>query len=324
MTRFLLLLAFALSLPSWTGGAWAQEPHRVPVIGLLMLSAGPDHSIFVAMRKGLHDLGYVEGGSYRIEYRGANGQADRLHPLAQELVALKVDVIVTGTDDGTRAARQATGTIPIVAGFFEEDPVSSGFVRSFNRPGGNITGVYTHIAELGAKRLELLKETLPQLTRVAVLWDSQGRAELATLMRAAQSLGIQLLPVELKAPYDLASVFQSAKRQGAGAVQVVPSPELYINGARLGAQALESGLPLIGETRNLTEAGGLMSYSPEPEEAFYRVGQLIDRLLKGAKASELPIEQMESIKLVVNLKTAKALRLKIPPSVSGRADELIR
>ena len=315
MIRALILLSCALSLSSLPLNACAQEFSKVPVIGLLMLSAGPNHSIFEAMRKGLRDLGYVEGRNFRIEHRGAMGQADRLPALAQELVAMKVDAIVTGTDDGTRAARQATSTIPIVAGFFEEDPVSSGFVRNFNRPGGNITGVYTHIAELGVKRLELLKEALPQLARVAVLWDAQGRAELATLMLAARSLSIQLLPIELKAPYDLASVFQSAKSQGAGAVQVVPSPELYVNGALLGAQALEGGLPLIGETRNITEAGGLMSYSPEPEDAFYRVAHLIDRLLKGAKASELPIEQMERIKLIVNLKTAKTLRLKIPQSV---------
>lgn len=289
-----------------------------------MLSAGPDHSIFQAMRKGLHDLGYAEGRSYRIEHRGANGQADRLPTLAQELVTMKVDVIVTGTDDGTRAARQATRMIPIVAGFFDQDPVRSGFVSSFNHPGGNITGVYTHIAELGGKRLELIKETLPQLARIAVFWDAQGRAELPTLTRVARSLDIQLQPMELKQPYDFSAAFRTAKRHGAGAVLVVPSPELYVHGASLGAQALASGLPLIGETRNLTEAGGLMSYSPEPEDAFYRVAHLIDRLFKGARAADLPVEQIETIKLVINLSTAKALGLTVPQSVLLRANDLIR
>jgi putative tryptophan/tyrosine transport system substrate-binding protein len=296
----------------------------MPVIGLLMLSASESHPIFVAMRKGLRDLGYVEGRDFRIEHRGAKGQLDRLSGLAGELVGLKVDVIVTGTDEGTHAARQATSTIPIVAGLFDQDPVAAGFVGSFNRPGGNITGVYTHNAELGNKRLELLKEALPHLVRVAVFWDSAGRADLPLLMRAAQSLGIQLQFLELRAPSDFTTVFRIAKKQGAGAVIVVPSPELYINGGRLGALALANGLPLIGESRNATDAGGLMSYSSEPEDAFYRAAYFIGRLLRGANAGELPIEVSESVKLVVNLKTAKALGLTIPHSVLVHADEIIR
>jgi len=322
--RRLLLFVLALTLVALGAGAWAQEPSRVSVIGLLMISAGPSDPIFEAMRKGLRDQGYVEGRDFRFEHRGAEGHFDRLPRLAEELVRLKVDVIVTGADEATRAAKEATSTIPIVASFYNPDPVASGFIDSFNRPGGNITGLHTRNELLAGKRLELLKEALPGLSRVAVLWDSQGRGELEELKPAARSLGIQLQLVEMKVPYDFNAAFRIAKSQKAGAVIVLSSTELYVNSARIGALALANGLPLTGEPRDLTDAGGLMSYSTDPRDAFYRLAYFIDRLLKGAKASDLPVEQTERIRLVLNLKTAKTLRLTIPQSMLIRADEVIR
>ncbi len=323
MTRRLLLLVFALSLPTLVAGAWAQEPSRVPVIGILMISAGPDDPLVEAIRKGLRDRGYVEGRDLRIEHRGANGQVDRLPRLAEELVRLNAAAIVTGTEEATRAAKQASSTIPVVAVLLE-DPVASGFIESFNRPGGNITGLFVHGIELGNKRLELLKETLPGLSRVAVLWDSQGRAELEQLKPAARSLGIQLQLLEMRAPYDFDAAFRTAKKQKAGAVVVLDSTELYVRSAQLGSRALANGLPLTGESRDLAEAGGLMSYSMDVPDQFYRATYFIDRLLKGAKASDLPFEQPTKYVLVVNLKTAKALGITIPQSILLRADEVIK
>ena len=322
--RRLLLFVLALILAVLAAGAWAQEPSRVPVIGVLMVSAGPSDPIFEAMRKGLRDRGYVEGRDFRVAHRSAEGQLDRLPQLAEELVRLNVDVIVTGAYGSTRAAQQATSTIPIVANFYDQDPLVSGFIDSLNRPSGNITGVYTRNELLAGKRLELLKETLPGLSRVAVLWDSQGHADLEQLKPAARSLGIQLQLLELKAPYDFNAVFGIVKRQKVDAVIVLPSPEVYVNGARIGALALANGLPLAGESRNLTEAGGLMSYSTDLRDVFYRLAYYVDRLLKGAKVSDLPVEQTERIRLVVNLKTAKTFGLTVPQSILLRADEVIK
>lgn len=323
MTRRLLLLVFALSLVVLAAGAWAQEPSRVPVIGILMISAGPDDPLIEAIRKGLRDRGYVEDRDFRIAHRRAHGQVDRLPRFAEELVRLNAAAIVTGTEEATLAARQATSTIPIVA-VLGEDPVASGFIESFNRPGGNITGLYTPI-ELAGKRLELLKEILPGLSRVAVLWDSQGHAELEQLKPAARSLGIQLQLLEMKAPYDLDAAFRMAKRQKAGAVVVLDiSSELYVRSARLGSLALANGLPLTGGERDLVEAGGLMSYGMDVSASFYRAAYFIDRLLKGAKASDLPFEQPTKYELVVNLKTAKAFGVTIPQSILLRADKVIR
>ena len=323
--RLLLLLALALKFVALANDAWAQEPPRVPVIGVLMLSADPSDPIFEAMRNGLRDRGYVEGRDFRVVHRGAEGQLDRLPRLAEELVRLKVDVIATGTDEATRAAKHATSTIPILAAGYDQDPVASGFIESFNRPGGNITGVYTRSAELAGKRLELLKETLPRLSRLVVLQDSLSRREFEEIKPAARSLGIQLHPMELKAPYNFNTAFKLAKRQGASAVIVAStSPEIYVNSARIGAAALANGLPIIGESRDLTDAGGLMSYSTDARDVFYRLAYFIDRLLKGAKVSDLPVEQTERVRLVVNLKTAKTFGLTIPQSILVRADEVIR
>jgi putative ABC transport system substrate-binding protein len=324
MTRRVLLFVLGLGAAVLVATAGAEERRTVPVVGILFVSAGPDDPVVQALRRGLRDRGYVEGRDLEVVHRTAEGKLDRVPQLAQELVRLKVDVIVTGAYGSTHAAQQATSTIPIVANFYDQDPLVSGFIDSFNRPSGNITGVYTRNELLAGKRLELLKETLPRLSRVAVLFDSQGRAQLDQLKPAARSLGIELQLMELKAPYDFNATFGIVHKQKAGAVIVLPSPQLYVNSARIGALALANRLPLIGESRDLTDAGGLMSYSTDLRDVFDRLAYFVDRLLKGAKVSDLPVDQTERITLVVNLKTAKRLGLTIPQSILLRADEVIK
>lgn len=294
------------------------------IVGRLAVIGGLNDPVNEAIRKGLRELGYVEGRDFRIEQRSAEGHIDQLPRAAEELVRLKVDVIVTGTEISTRAARQATSTIPIVAIIPDEDPVASGLIDSFNRPGGNITGITVRNTQLAGKRLELLKEMLPGLSRVAVLWDPFVRREVEELGVAARSLGIQLQLVEVKAPYDFDAAFRTAKRQKAGAIMLLSSPQVYIRRAQLGTLALENKLPADAPFRDFTLAGGLMSYSTDVIDGFYHSAHLIDRLLKGAKASDLPFEQTATIRLAVNLKTAKALGIAIPQSILVRADEVIR
>jgi putative ABC transport system substrate-binding protein len=270
----------------------------------------------------MRDLGYVEGRDFVIEYRTANGQLHELPRIARELVQLNVDVIVTGTDETTRAAQQATSTIPIVAVLYNS-PVSTGLIDSLNRPGGNTTGIAARSVELVGKRLELLKETLPNLARVAVLWDPYSSAELDELRDPARLLRVQLQPIELNAAYDLETAFRAARKEKSGAVIVLTSGEFYRRSARIGALARDNRLPTISSFRDVTEAGGLMSYSTDVRDGFYRAAYFIDRILKGAAPRDLPVEQLD-VKLLINEKTAKILGVTIPQSVLLRADELIR
>lgn len=319
------LVALAVCLSLGSASTWAQQPDRVAVVGRLAVNnGGANDPIEEALRKGLRELGYVEGRTIRVEFRTAQGDADRLPRLAEELVRLNVDVIVTGTEISTRAAKQATSTIPIVAILPDHDPVASGLIESFNRPGGNITGLTVRNSQLAGKRLELLKEMLPGLSRVAVIWDAFVRTEVKELEIAARSLGVQLQLVEVKAPYDFDAAFRAAKGKKAGALMLLSSPQVYIRRVQLGALALEHKVPADAPFRDLTEAGGLMSYSTDVMDAFHRAAYFIDRILKGAKPSDLPFEQSETIKLVVNLKTAKALGITIPQSILLRVDEVIK
>jgi putative ABC transport system substrate-binding protein len=322
--RVLLLFALGLAVACLVAAAGAEQPRTVPVVGILFAAAGPDDPLIEALRRGLRELGYVEGQNIRFEFRGAQGQDDRLPRLARELVQLKVDVIFAGTAVSIRAAKQATSTIPIVALMHDQDPVTSGLIESFNRPGGNITGIYQRQQELAGKRLELLKEALPNLSTVAVFWDACCAGELAELKRAARSLGIKLELIQLRAPYDFERAFTIAKQKKAGAVIVMFSAGFYVQRARIGTLALENGLPAMGQLRDLTEAGGLMSYGHETRDSFFRFAYFIDRLLKGAKPGDIPVEQVATFKLVVNLRTARALGLTVPQSVLLRADEVIR
>ncbi len=324
MTPLVRFLAAALALGMAVSEPFAQQTDRVAVVGRLTVVGGADDPINEAIRKGLRELGYLEGRDFRIEHRSAEGRLDQLPRLAEELVRLKVDVIVTGTVLSTRAAKLATSTIPIVAIFPDHDPVASGLIESFNHPGGNITGLTVRGSQLAGKRLELLKEMLPDLSRVTVLWDPFVQADIKELEIAARSLDIELRLVEVNAPYDFDAAFSVAKRKKAGAVVLLGSPQVYIRRVQLGALALKHKLPVFCSFRDTTEAGGLVSYGTDVFYAFHRAAYFIDRLLKGAKPSDLPFEQSDTIKLVVNLKTAKGLGITIPESILLQADEVFR
>ena len=321
--RRLLPRIIVLCCALFAAGASAQQIDRVRLIGRLAVEGNVADPVQDALRAGMRELGYVEGRDYRIEHRNAEGHIDRLPSLAQELVQLNVAVIVTGTGVATRAAQRATTTIPIVA-LLPEDPIASGFIDSFNRPGGNITGLTVRNTQLTAKRLELLKEILPDLSRVAVISDPSVRGEVEGIRTAARVLGIQIQLVEMKEPYDFDGAFKTCKRQRVGAVMLLSSPEVYINRARLGALALEYKLPTDSSFHDLARAGGLMAYSTDVKEAFHRTAYFVDRLFKGAKAGDLPFEQISNPRLTINLKTAKALGINIPEAVLVRADEVIR
>ena len=324
MTRQPLFLIVALSLAALAFAGWAQAATRVPVVGILSVSAGPNDQVYEAVRKGLNELGYVDGRDFRFEYRGAQGHVDQLSQLAEELVRLKVDIILTGSADSARAAKLATTTIPIVAVLYDYDHVELGLVDTLARPGGNVTGIFARTSELIPKRIELLKETLPSVSRVVLLTDALSPRERDVAKSAAEALGIQVEVLDLRQPFNLNAAFKAARHMKAGAVVVGGSPWLYVERQRVGALALENGLPAFSGLRDLTAAGGLMSYSNDIRDTFRRVAYYIDRLLKGTKPSELPVEQIERFQLVVNLKTAKALGITIPQSVLLRADEVIR
>jgi putative ABC transport system substrate-binding protein len=277
-----------------------------------------------AIRGGLKELGYVEGRDYELVVRNAAGHLDQLPRLADELVRLNADVIVTGTEAATRAVQQATQIIPIVALLPEHDPVASGIIQSFNRPGGNITGITVRNSQLAAKRLELLKEILPGLSRVAVVWDVWVRPEVEQLQRGAPSLGIELQLIEVKDPYDFDAGFRSAKKQKAEAIMLLSSPAVYMKRVQLGALALQHRIPCDATFHETTRAGGLISYTTGIAEAFRRSAYYIDRILKGTKPADLPFEQTANVKLIINMQSAKVLGIKVPESILLRADEVLR
>jgi ABC-type uncharacterized transport system substrate-binding protein len=233
-----------------------------------------------------------------------------------------VDVIVLVNEVAIRAVRQATTTIPIVMVGYTDDPVDVGWSESYRRPGGNVTGIFNVNSALVAKRLEILKETLPNVSRVAVLWDNFGQRQLQELRRAVELLNVQLEPIQIQRQEDLAAAFKSARRKKAVAVYLTWSPVFYVNRVRLATLALESGLATITDLDVEAEAGCLLSYGSGAYDRFVRAGYFVDRLLKGAKASDLPIEQISTLRLVVNL-TANALGITIPESILLRADEVI-
>jgi putative ABC transport system substrate-binding protein len=317
-------IAGTLALLAAPDGARAQPAKPVRRIGVLATASSASDPRIEALRHGLRELGYVEGQGIAIEYR--LGSEDRLPALAAELVHLKVEVIVALTTTDVEAARQATSTIPIVFGG-ASDPVASGFVGSLARPGGNITGASNVFAQLGAKRLELLKETLPEVTRVAVFANSSlsyHQSMLADLEDAACTLRVQLQVLELDGRSDLDRAFATLDRGHAGALLVLPNPGVFPERSRFIALASSRRLPSFFVSREYAEAGGLMSYGPSQPELYRRAATYVDRILKGAKPADLPVEQPTKVELIINLKTAKALGLTIPQSVLLRADEVIQ
>jgi putative ABC transport system substrate-binding protein len=302
-----------------------QQAAKVARIGALM-GAGPLTEAFL---QGLRDLGYVEGRNVVIEYRSSEGKLERLPALAAELVALNVDVIVTGSTPGTVAAKQATKTIPIVfaaVGY----PVASGLVTSLAQPGGNVTGLSPFAAPLFGKRLELLKQAVPGVTRMAFLWHpgySGERTEkdfLKTEEVAGRALGVRLQSVEARSPADFDRAFSDMTVARAGALIVVPNSIFDAERTRLVDLAAKNRLPAVYPWRAYVDAGGLMAYGPNLPDMFRRAATYVDKILKGAKPADLPVEQPTKFELIINLKTAKALGLTIPPSVLGRADEIIQ
>ena len=317
-------LAALTSMLIWPAIARAQQSGRVPVVGLMITHPPTDDVVVDLFRAGLRKYGYEDGKNVRLEVRTALGQLDRVPDLVEELIRLPVDVLVVVNEVALRAAKQTSRTTPIVMIGFIDDPVAMGLIESYRRPGGNITGVFNVNAALSAKRLEILKETLPKLTNVAVLWDSFGKRQLEDLQGAAHTLKIRLDQIEVKDAGDLDRAFKSAKAHKAGAVIMNFSPVFWVNRKRIAAIALEAGLPTISDMQILAQSGCLLAYGSDGAYNWERGAYFVDRLLKGANAAELPVEQLSRLTLVVNIKTAKALRITIPQSILVRADEVIK
>ena len=307
--------------------AQAQQPTKVYRIGYLTnASLSSVAARTEAFHQGLRELGYVEGKNIVIEWRSTEGKADRQPGLAAELVRLKVDVIVTGGPAATRAAKEATVAIPIVMAF-DIDPVGSGFVATLARPGGNITGLSTLSPEISGKRLELLKEIVPKLSRVAVLGNSTvpGNAQaLRETERAAGALKVQLQYLEVQGPKDVETAFREASKRRADAVLVLQSAVLTSHRKQLIELAVKSRLPAIYDRAEFVEDGGLMTYSVSSTDLFRRAAYYVDKILKGAKPADLPIEQPTKFEFIINLKAAKQIGLTFPPNVLALADRIIR
>jgi len=316
----IIALTVALLLPSLV---WSQDLD-MPAIGVLITHAPADDPVVHALRTGLRDYGYEDGKNIRVVVRTAMGNLDKVQALADELVQLDVKAIVLVNETAARAALNATSTIPIVLVGYTDDPLALGWIDSYRHPGKNLTGIFSVDAELPAKRLEILRDTLPGLSRVAVFWDSYGRRQIKDVENAGRALGLNLDFVEVKGADDLESAFKAAVAKKAEALLILWSPLFYVNCDRVGKLALQYRLPTMTELTVIVRAGGLLSYGSARNYNWERAAYFIDRLLKGAKAADIPVERRARFKLVVNLKTAEALRIQIPESVLLRADEVIQ
>jgi putative tryptophan/tyrosine transport system substrate-binding protein len=305
--------------------AEAQQPGKVSRIGYVSGSSGfgPREE---ALQQGLRDLGYVEGQNITIEWRFADGQQDRLPKLVDELVHLKVDTIVTEGARVTRAAKNTTKTIPIIMGS-DGDPIGDGHVASLARPGGNITGLATLITGLSGKRLEVLKEAIPGISRVGVIWNPESPPSAAGFKEAqiaAQALGLQLQSFEVRAPTDFEGAFQAATKGRVRALTVLSDSLMFSNRTRILALVAKHKLPTMHTQSLWAEDGGLMSYGTNLPDLFRRAATYVDKILKGAKPADLPVEQPTKFDFVINLKTANQIGLTIPPNVLARADRVIK
>ena len=320
-----LLVALGGAVAAWPLAARAQQPGRLRTIGFLGPNTHSAASEWVAaLVKRLRELGWTEGRTITIEYRWAEGREERFAEIAAELVRLKADVIVTSGTQAVMASKNATSVIPIVfatAG----DPVGSGLVASLARPGGNVTGLATLANELAGKRLELLREVVPSLRRLAIMGNVGNpyiMLELDEVRAAARMLGLEAITLEIRRAQDLASAFEALK-SGADALYVCTDALVNTHRIRINIAALGERLPTMHGSRDFVEAGGLMSYGPNFPDMFRRTADYVDKILRGAKPGDLPVEQPTKFDLVVNLTTAKALRLEIPPTLLTRADEVL-
>lgn len=320
-------LIWVLVLISLCSRTEAQQPSRTYRIGFLSsLSPAAVSDRIDAFRRGLRELGYAEGKNLSIEWRYADGTIQRLPSLAAELVRLKVDVIVTGGPAVNRFAKEATTTIPIILSF-DNDPVGNGFAASLARPAGNITGFSTHYPEISGKQMELLKDIVPRLSRLAVIGNSSmpGNAQaLRETENAASAFGVKLKSLDVQNASDIEAGFLSAEKDRCDAVIVLGSQVVTAHAKQFAAMAVKSRLPAIYWSPEFVHAGGLLSYSVNINDLFRRSAIYVDKILKGAKPADLPIEQPTKFELVINLKAAKQIGLRIPPNVLARADRVIR
>jgi putative tryptophan/tyrosine transport system substrate-binding protein len=321
--QFITLLGGAAA--AWPLAAHAQQPAKMPTIGYL----GPTTSAVESQRitafvQRLRELGWIEGRTIAMEYRWAEGRSERFIEIAAEFVRLKVDVIVTYATPPVIAAKQATSVIPIVFAV-AGDPVNTGLVASLSRPGGNVTGLSVQQTELAGKRLELLRELVPRLRRLAIMGNADNSAtvlEMGDVLTKARNQGLDVVTLEIRRAQDIASAFEALKGR-ADALYVCNDPLVNTNRIRINTSALGARLPTIYNWRENVEAGGLMSYGANFPDTFRRTAELIDKVLRGVKPADIPVEQPTKFDLVINLTTAKALGLEIPPMLLARADEVI-
>jgi ABC-type uncharacterized transport system substrate-binding protein len=324
MKTVLLLIALILAT---TQISEAQQTKKLPRVGFLFIGS-KDQPHLHSFRQGLRDLGYVEGKNIAIEYRYAEGKPDALPVLAAEIVALNLDVILTTTLLATRAVAQATSTIPIIA-VASGDPVREGLVKSLAAPGANVTGLSSSAGPgMIGKRLELLKQAVPRIRIVAAPWNPQA-GQIATIQReeaktSAKALGIEIRPYEMKSAEDLDAAFEGLKKLHADALLIPSAPLMTRNSRRIAELALKLELPSINPARQFVEDGGLMAYGVNFGDIYRRAATYVDKILKGSKPAELPVEQPTKFELIINLKTAKQIGLIIPPQVLARADKVIK
>ena len=326
MCKRIVICLLTIALLSIVPFAQAQQPKKVPRIGFLSAGSGSPSARTQAFLQGLEALGYVEGKNILIEYRAAEGKNDRLPDLVAELIHLKVDVIVATSTLAARPAKAATKTIPIVV--HSGDPVGTGLVASLARPGGNVTGVTNLSPDLSGKRFELLKEIVPGVIRVAVLWDAEGPVPLLAfkeIQEAARAMGLQIQSLEVRGPKpDIEGAFNAAIKSRAGALLTISNPLIARHRVQIVDRAGKNRLPAIYADLRYIDAGGLVSYGVDGRALYNRLAYYVDRILKGAKPADLPVEQPTKFELVINLKAAKQIGLTIPPNVLARADKVIR
>jgi len=330
MSNKIFYVAFSAMLLVLSMAAAAQQPKKVPRIGYLSpVDPASDFGRAEGLRLALRELGYIEGQNIAIEYRYAEGKRDRFPELVAELVRLKVDIIVVAGGLRTiQAAKNATKTIPLVMAAFSGDPVEQGLVESLARPGGNVTGLTTLSRELGGKRLELLKETVPKVARVAVLYDQASTASAIEVKEdlpvAARALRLTLQPWAIRDADGFERVIAALNKQRPDGLYVTSGGLMNRNLKRIEGFALKSRLPSVYSNREAVDAGGLMSYGADLAASYRRVAYFVDKILKGAKPADLPIEQPTKFELVINLKTAKQIGVTIPQKVLARADKVIK
>jgi len=318
------LIAIAVALMVGAALASAQQPQTIPRVGILFIG-GRDQPHLEAFKQGLRERGYVEGKNIALEYRYAEGREERLPELAAELVQVKVNVIVVTADISAQAAQRATKTIPIVV--TTGDPVTWGLADSLAKPGGNVTGLSVLLADLSGKRVEILKETFPKLTRVAALWNPTGRVASPVFKEtsaAAQALSLQLHSFEVQTLPDIEKALVEIPKLRSSALLVLLTPLVTLHSKRIVELALKQHLPGMYPTRQFAEEGGLMAYGPLIGDLYRRAATYVDKILKGAKPADLPVEQPMRFEFIINLKAAKQIGVTIPPNVLARADKVIK